>query len=157
MALILAVLALAASPVARCHTADLRVTLGPIQVGTTNVGTEVAFRNVSGRACRVYGYAGFGLEDAHHRPQRSHLRWGNTYFRTDPRPHRVVLQPGRAAFAVLAWTDNPAPDERTSACEPVSAWLEVTPPDERTFRRVRFGERACYHGNLVATALSARR
>lgn len=157
MALILAILALAASPVPRCQTSELRVTLGPIQVGTTNVGTEVAFHNVGGRTCHVYGYPGFALEDVHHRQQRSHLRWGSTYFRTDPRPHRVLLRPGRAAFAELAWTDNPAPDENIRTCEPVSAWLEVTPPDEHTFRRVRFGQRACYHGSLAATALSVRR
>jgi hypothetical protein len=140
----------------RCHTTALAVSLGRFGVGLGNATTEVALRNSSHHACFVYGYAGFGLQNAHHGEQRSRVIWGNTYFQTDRRPHRVVLRPGRRAYTNLAWSDNPGPGENLRGpCEPVSAWLEVTPPDEYTFLLVRFGQRVCARGNLFATALSA--
>jgi hypothetical protein len=142
-----------AAPVPRCHTADLRVTLGRGGVAAGTIVRPVYFRNRSGRACFVFGYAGFGLEDASHRAQRSHVNWGPG-FGVGSRPHRVTLQPGERAETVLAWGDNPSPGESQSyPCEPKSAWLEVTPPDERTFVRLRFSEVVCEHGTLNSPAL----
>jgi uncharacterized protein DUF4232 len=142
-----------AVPVPRCHTADLRVTLGRGGAAAGTVERPVYFRNRSGRACFVFGYAGFGLESAAHRVQPSHVVWGAT-LATATRPHRVVLQPGDRAETVLAWSDVSRVDESQSyPCEPKSAWLEVTPPDERTFVRVRFGAVVCDHGMLSSPAL----
>jgi len=147
--------AAAAAPVPRCHTSDLAASLSRFGAGLGNVTTEVALRNRSHHRCFLYGYPGFGLEDTHHRLQPSRVRWGNTYFQIDPRPHRVVLRPGGRAYSNLAWGDNPAPRENLRGpCEPVSAWLEVTPPDERAYLLVRFGQRVCGHGSMSATALS---
>jgi hypothetical protein len=106
-------------------------------------------------ACFVFGYVGFGLEDHRHERQSTRVRWGSTYFRTDPGSHHVVLRPGERAVTNLAWTDNPLPGERQKyPCEPTSSWLEVTPPDERTYRLVRFGAVVCGHGALASTALT---
>jgi uncharacterized protein DUF4232 len=153
LALILAVLALAASPVPRCHTPGLHVYFAGGQGAAGRIEMDVAFRNISGRSCFVYGYAGFGLENARHRVLRSRVVWGSTFARRDPKPHRVVLAPGQAAYANLVWSD--VPHER-SACVK-AAFLEVTPPDERAFRRLHFSGVACDGGLLTATALSARR
>ena len=143
-----------AAPVPRCHTADLRVTLGRGGAGLGNVEVPVYFRNRSRHACFVFGYAGFGLEDASHRVQPSRVIWGSTYFDADTGPHRVVLKPGERAQTLLAWGDNSGPqDPQTYPCQPKSVWLEVTPPDERTFVRVPFGANVCARGTLESSAL----
>ena len=152
MALILAVLALA-SPVPRCHTSGLHVSFAGSNGAAGRIETNVAFRNTSGHTCFVYGYPGFGLENARHGVLRSRVVWGSTFARRDPKPHRVVLAPRRTAVANLAWSDVP----HTAGGDCVkAAFLEVTPPDERTFRRLRFPQVACDNGLLRATALSAR-
>ena len=145
-----------AIPVPRCHTADLRVTLGRGGVGLGNAEVPVYFRNRSGHACFVFGYAGFGLEDASHRVQPSHVRWGSTYFGGYWKARRVVLRPGARARTILAWGHVGSPDEpQNSPCEPTSEWLEVTPPDETTFVRVRFHDTVCGHGWLNSPPLRA--
>ncbi len=140
----------ATTAVPRCHTADLRVYLGRGGGAAGSIEKEVAFRNRSSHPCFVYGYAGFGLEDARHHVKQSRVTWGSTFAQRDPGRHRVVLPPGRAAFANLAWNDVPVGGERCGA----SAWLEVTPPDERQYRLVRFGGIVCNHGHVTATAIS---
>jgi uncharacterized protein DUF4232 len=140
----------AATPVPRCHTTNLRVYLSRFGAAAGTVVGDVAFRNRSGHACFVSGYAGFGLEDSHHRVKPSRVTWGSTVARRDPGRHRVVLRPGRAAFANLSYGDVQVGNEH---CSP-SAWLEVTPPDERRYRLVPFGGIVCNHGHLTATALS---
>jgi hypothetical protein len=143
----------AATPAPRCHTVDLHVYLSRVGAAAGTVAGDVAFQNRSGHACFVYGYAGFGLEDAHHRVKPSRVTWGSTVARHDRGRHRVVLRPGRAAFANLSWSDVQFGNER---CRP-SAWLEVTPPDERTHRLLPFGALVCNYGHLTATALSRTR
>ncbi len=143
-----------AAPVPRCHTADLRVTLGRGGAGLGNVERPVYFRNRSGHACFVFGYAGFGLEDASHRVQPSRVHWGPTYFGGFWKARHVVLQPGARARTILAWGHVASPDEpQQTACEPTSVWLEVTPPDERTFVRVPFRDTVCGHGWLDSPPL----
>jgi hypothetical protein len=146
-------LSAASTTVPRCHATDLRVYLTNAGAAVGTITMDVAFRNHSGHACIVYGYAGFGLEDAHHRATPSRVTWGSTVARRDPGRHRVVLRPGRAAFANLSFSDVPFENERCSR----SAWLEVTPPAERRYRLVPFGGFVCDHGHLTATALSRTR
>ncbi len=140
----------AAVPAPRCHLGDLRSYLTHGGAAAGSVALDVVFKNLSGHACFVYGYAGFGLENAHHRPKPTRVVWGSTFARRDPRPHRIVLRPGRAAYANLAWNDVQVGTEH---CTP-STWLEVTPPDERSHRTIRFGGLVCNHGRLTSTALS---
>lgn len=159
VALTVVVLALSAGSaggaayVPRCHTPDLHVYLLHGGAAAGSYAMDVAFQNRSGHACFVYGYPGLGLEDAHRHTMPSRVTWGSSIARRDPRPHRIVLEPRRAAFANLSASDVPFGKER---CRP-SAWLQVTPPDERTFRLVPFGGLACNHGHLTVTALSATR
>jgi hypothetical protein len=137
----------------RCHTAGLHVYLLPRGAAAGSYAFDIAFQNRGGHACFVYGHPGLGLQDAHHRVMPSHVTWGSSIARRDPGRHRVVLKPGRAAFASLSASDVPFGSEH---CRP-SGWLEVTPPDERSFRLVRFTAPACDHGHLTVTALSATR
>ena len=139
--------------VPRCHTPGLRVYLvgGGGAAGT--IVSDIAFRNRSGHACFVFGYPGLGLESAHHFLPPSRVTWGSTPARRDPRPHRVVLRLGRAAFANLSWSDVPRGSER--CVQPT--WLEVTPPDEFAHRLVPFKAPVCSHGHLTVTALSRTR
>jgi hypothetical protein len=153
LALILAVLALASPSPARCHTSGLHVSFGLSNGAAGRIEQDVIFRNTSGRTCSVYGYPGLGLESARHRVLRSRVVWGSTFARRDPKPHRVVLAPGRAAYSNIAWSD--VPHSAGGDCVK-AAFLEVTPPDERAFRRLRFPQVACDNGLLRATALSAR-
>jgi uncharacterized protein DUF4232 len=137
----------------RCHTTGLHVYSLRGGVAAGSYAFDIAFQNRSGHTCFVYGYPGLGLEDAHHRVMPSRITWGSSIARRDPGRHRVVLRPGRAAFASVSASDVPFGNEH---CRP-SAWLEVTPPDERSFRLVRFIGPACDHGHLTVTALSATR
>jgi len=139
--------------VPRCHTGELRVYVVRFGAAAGTVAGDLGFRNIGSHACFVYGYPGLGLEDSHHRLKPSRVTWGSTVARRDPRPHRVVLMRGRAAFANLSYGDVPFGNE---SCGP-SAWLEVTPPDERTHRLLPFRGIVCNHGHLTVTALSATR
>ena len=87
------------------------MTLGREGVGLGHAERRVYFRNRSGHACFVFGYAGFGLEDAAHRAMPSRVHWGSTYFGGYWKARRVVLQPGEKAKTILAWAHIGAPDE----------------------------------------------
>lgn len=137
----------------RCHTTGLHVYLLRSGAAAGSYALDVALQNRSRHACYVYGYPGLGLQDAHHRTMPARVTWGSSIARRDPGRHRVVLRPGRAAYASLSASDVPFGGEH---CRP-SGWLEVTPPDERSFRLVRFTAPACDHGHLTVTALSATR
>jgi hypothetical protein len=143
----------ASTSVPRCHTAGLRAYLLPGGAAAGTTAGDLALRNAGTRACFVYGHPGLGLEDGHHRLEPSRVTWGSTIARRDPGAHRVVLAPGKAAFANLSSSDVPRGSERCVS----SAWLEVTPPDERTHRLVPFRGPVCDHGHLTVTALSATR
>ena len=144
------------SSVPRCHASDLAVSLSPMGVGAGNIEVNVFLRNRSKRRCFLFGYVSFGLQDVRHRPQPSHERRGNTYFREDPGPHRVVLRPGGSAVTNLAWGDNPFPGEPLRGqCEPASAWVVVTPPGERTHLLAPLRTVVCGHGQLAATVLTS--
>ena len=141
--------------VSRCHTSELAASLSRGGAALGNVGVDVYLRNRSVHACSLFGYVGFGLENSRHEHQRKRVRWGSSYFRTDPGSHRVILRPGERAVTNLAWTDNPLPGEpKMYPCEPSSSWLVVTPPDERAHLLVRFGSVVCGHGVSWSASLS---
>lgn len=137
----------------RCHTSGLRVYLVGTRGAAGTLAGDIAFRNRGAHTCFVFGYPGLGLENAAHGALPSRVTWGSTPARRDPRPHKVILQPGRAAFANLSWSDVPVRSER--CVQP--RWLAVTPPDEFTHRHVPFRAPVCSHGHLTVTALSRTR
>jgi hypothetical protein len=114
---------------ARCHTADLAVSLRQLSGAMGQVYAALDLTNLSGHTCEVYGYVGMLLMkgDFHALPT-------NVVREADPRPQVVTLAPGKTAFTQLHWTHFPdAPDEQHPGnCQPEPALVQITPPDETT-------------------------
>lgn len=110
----------------RCHTSELRATLGADDPGAGQENFPLVLTNTSGRTCTVTGYPGAAFTDAAGR------QLGPDPARTPGRATPVTLAPGRSAWSGLSFT-NPAVGGATSAHP---AWLLVTPPDERDSLRV---------------------
>ncbi|MFC3348639.1 DUF4232 domain-containing protein [Streptomyces echinoruber] len=105
----------------RCHTSELRASVGRNDPGAGQENFPVVLTNVSGRTCTVYGYPGAAFVDAAGR------RLGPDPVRSPARPTRVTLPPGRSAWAGLSFSNPQISGARTA----VPAALVVTPPDER--------------------------
>lgn len=158
--LVLLILPAASSPAAtgavRCQLSQLAISLRGGQVGAGNQGTNVVFTNRSASACTLYGYPGYGLLDAKRYEQTSTVLRGSTYFQRDPGKKTITLQPGKSAYASLAWSVIAGLGEPTDGpCEPKSAWLEVTPPNAYRHAVLRFNQTVCSHGKLTTTAVAA--
>ncbi|HEV7933725.1 MAG TPA: DUF4232 domain-containing protein [Actinomadura sp.] len=86
----------------RCTAADLSVDITD-QGSVAPAGTAswlLAATNTSGHSCAVNGYPSFGLQDA------SGTLWSDsrtTYVRHPGAPMKIVLKPGRNAFAGVKW------------------------------------------------------
>ena len=111
-----------AAVVSRCHTADLKASLG-IVTGSADTQNHVplTFTNTGKTACRMYGFPGVDLVGADLEP------WGPTFSlrRTTDKPATVVLPAGGSASAIIAFL-------RANPGDP--AWvpekLVTIPPDE---------------------------
>jgi Protein of unknown function (DUF4232) len=127
---------------ARCHTADLGVSLGQQDSATGHTGLNIALTNRSPRPCRLYGYGGVQLLDAagHWLPTQQ-LR------APQPAPRLITLAPGASAYSGLYWAINPdaGPCVR-------STFLLVTPPDETESIRTAFAQRVCSQGRIQQTS-----
>ncbi|MEU3287300.1 DUF4232 domain-containing protein [Streptomyces longwoodensis] len=138
----------AAAPAgARCHTSELRASVGRNDPGAGQENFPVVLTNASTRTCTVYGHPGAAFLDASGRqlgadPERS----------TATRPVRVTLAPGRSAWAGLSFSNPEVSGAR--AATPVT--LLVTPPDEHDPLRVRWtGGAVPVSGNASTVRLTA--
>ncbi|MFF4692513.1 DUF4232 domain-containing protein [Streptomyces sp. NPDC001307] len=110
----------------RCHTSELRASLGGDEPGAGQENFPVVLTNTSSRSCTVDGYPGAAFTDATGR------QLGPDPARTPGRATPVTLAPGQSAWSGLSFT-NPG----VSGAEPAKpAWLLVTPPDERDSLRI---------------------
>jgi hypothetical protein len=113
----------AATP--RCHTGDLRLSLGQSEGAAGTAYRALLFTNRSGHRCTLYGYPGVSWVTGDNGTQV------NAPFRRDPvdRAVKVTLAPGGVAHAVLAAAHPeafPAGD-----CKPIAVrGYRVYPPDE---------------------------
>jgi hypothetical protein len=112
----------------RCHTSELRATVGRNDPGAGQENFPVVLTNVSGRTCTVYGYPGAAFTDA------SGRQLGADPKRSPGSPASVRLTPGASAWAGLSFS-NPEVSEARAA---TPATLIVTPPDERDPLKVRW-------------------
>jgi hypothetical protein len=109
----------------RCHTGDLRLSLGQGEGAAGTGYRALLFTNKSGHRCTLYGYPGVSWVTGDRGTQV------NEPFRREPgdKAVKVTLPPGGIAHAVLASADPgvfPA-DE----CKPVAVrGYRVYPPDE---------------------------
>ncbi|MGV9994598.1 DUF4232 domain-containing protein [Streptomyces sp. NPDC003374] len=112
----------------RCHTSELRASVGRNDPGAGQENFPVVLTNVSGRTCTVRGYPGAAFVDAAGR------QLGPDPKRSPGTPATVTLRPGRSAWAGLSFS-NP---EVSGARSAKPAALLVTPPDERDHLTVRW-------------------
>jgi hypothetical protein len=134
-----------------CTAADLSVWVDHSQsdgaAGTIAYALE--FTNISGHACRTFGYPGVSATNA------SGGQLGDAAGRDGLFPARVVTIPaGGTAHADLFWSDG---EVFTSGCKPATASLiKVYPPDARAAETGFFDLQACtlrHHGYLRVTVV----
>lgn len=112
----------------RCHTFELRASVGRMDPGAGQRNFPVVLTNVSPRTCTVYGYPGAAFVDA------SGRQLGPDPKRTPGEPTTVTLHPGRSAWAGLRYASPEISGARTA----IPAALLVTPPDERDSLKVKW-------------------
>jgi Protein of unknown function (DUF4232) len=110
-----------AGPGSRCHTSDLRASIGPNHPGAGQENFAIVLTNKSAHTCTVYGFPGAAFvnragEAVTVNPERS----------TGLEKQRVSLAPGDSAWAALTFA-NP---QLTGVTTVTPAALLITPPDE---------------------------
>jgi hypothetical protein len=105
----------------RCHTGELRASVGRVDPGAGQRNFPVVLTNTSERTCTVYGYPGAAFVDA------SGKQLGPDPGRAPGSPRTVTLTPGGSAWAGLSFSSPEISGARTAT----PAALLVTPPDER--------------------------
>ncbi|MEU2221707.1 DUF4232 domain-containing protein [Streptomyces sp. NPDC018347] len=110
----------------RCHTSELRASVGRNDPGAGQENFPLVLTNTSGRTCTLRGYPGAAFVNG------SGARLGADPRREPGSPVSVTLRPGQSAWAGLAFS-NPGISGARSA---TPATLLVTPPDERDQLRV---------------------
>ncbi|MET7985806.1 DUF4232 domain-containing protein [Streptomyces sp. NPDC005281] len=104
----------------RCHTSELRASVGRNDPGARQENFPLVLTNKSGRTCTVRGYPGAAFVDA------SGKQLGPDPQRSPGSPTTIVLAPGHSAWSGLTFS-NP---EISGANTATPASLIVTPPDE---------------------------
>ncbi|MEU3416780.1 DUF4232 domain-containing protein [Streptomyces sp. NPDC006658] len=110
----------------RCHTSELRASVGRNDPGAGQENFPLVLTNRSGRTCTLRGYPGAAFLNG------SGGQLGADPRREPGRPATVTLRPGRSAWAGLTFS-NP---QVSGAKAATPATLLVTPPDERDPLRV---------------------
>jgi hypothetical protein len=129
----------------RCHTSELRATVGRNDPGAGQENFPVVLTNASSRTCTVRGYPGAAFVDA------SGRQLGPDPKRSSGSPTTVTLAPGRSAWAGLTFS-NP---EVSGAHPATPAKLLVTPPDERDHLTVTWkGGQVPVSGNASSVFLT---
>ncbi|MFF4345966.1 DUF4232 domain-containing protein [Streptomyces sp. NPDC001530] len=105
----------------RCHTSELRASVGNNDPGAGQENFPVVLTNSSGRTCTLRGYPGAAFVDA------SGKQLGPDPKRSSGTPTTVTLAPGQSAWAGLTFS-NP---EISGAATATPTALIVTPPDEK--------------------------
>ncbi|MFD7014151.1 DUF4232 domain-containing protein [Streptomyces sp. NPDC059928] len=114
---------------ARCHSSELRASIGPDHPGAGQENFAIILVNGSHRTCTVYGFPGVAFvnsagEAVTPDPERT----------TGQEQRIVTLTPGASAWSALVFT-NPALSGVTTV---TPAAVLVTPPDETESIRVRW-------------------
>lgn len=105
----------------RCHTSELRASVGRNDPGAGQWNFPVVLTNASDRTCTVRGYPGAAFLDA------SGKQLGPDPRRSADTPVTVTLAPGKSAWAGLSFSNPEVSGARAATPES----LLVTPPDER--------------------------
>lgn len=111
---------------ARCHTSELRASVGRNDPGAGQENFPVVLTNKSARTCSVRGYPGAAFVNG------SGTQLGPDPKREPGSPVTVTLKPGQSAWAGLTFSNPGVSGARTAT----PAALLVTPPDERDHLKV---------------------
>ncbi|GEC02584.1 hypothetical protein SSP24_02390 [Streptomyces spinoverrucosus] len=132
----------------RCHTSELRASVGRVNPGAGQRNYPIVLTNTSSRTCTLYGFPGAAFVDA------SGKQLGPDPVREGDAPSRVTLAPGDSAWSGLSYTSP----EITGARTATPASLLVTPPDERDQLTVRWtGGEVPVAGNESEVSLTVLR
>ncbi|GAA3861259.1 DUF4232 domain-containing protein [Streptomyces sp. NPDC003631] len=112
----------------RCHTSELRATVGRNNPGAGQENFPLVLTNNSGRTCTVDGYPGAAFVDA------SGKQLGPDPKRSTGSPTKITLAPGKSAWAGLTFS-NP---EISEADKATPAAILITPPDEKDSLKVKW-------------------
>ncbi|MGW5666004.1 DUF4232 domain-containing protein [Streptomyces sp. NPDC003758] len=110
----------------RCHTSELRASVGANNPGAGQENFPLVLTNRSGRTCTIDGYPGAAFVDA------SGKQLGPDPKRSSGSPTKVTLAPGRSAWAGLTFSNPEVSGARTGT----PAALLITPPDEKASLKV---------------------
>ncbi|WP_329454356.1 DUF4232 domain-containing protein [Streptomyces sp. NBC_01497] len=116
----------ATAGVGRCHTSDLKASVGPDDPGAGQENHALVLTNTSGRTCTVQGFPGFAFVDG------AGKRVAPDPARAGARKAAVRLAPGHSAWAALGFP-NPG---IVGGATVTPAAVEITPPDEKAFLKV---------------------
>ncbi|SFY48502.1 DUF4232 domain-containing protein [Streptomyces sp. F-1] len=110
----------------RCHTSELRASVGHNDPGAGQENFPLVLTNASHRTCTLRGFPGAAFVSA-----------GGAQLGPDPRresgsPTTVTLRPGQSAWAGLTFSNPEVSGARTAK----PAALLITPPDERDHLKV---------------------
>ncbi|MXM67318.1 DUF4232 domain-containing protein [Streptomyces sp. HUCO-GS316] len=129
----------------RCHTFDLRASVGRNNPGAGQWNFPIVLTNASARTCTVRGYPGAAFLDA------SGEQLGPDPKRSEGTPTTVTLAPGTSAWAGLSYSSP----EVSGARAATPAALLVTPPDERDALKVKWtGGQVPVAGNASSVFLT---
>ncbi len=122
----------------RCHTADLKLTVGEGDGAAGTIYTPLIFTNRSDRTCTLYGYPGVSWVTGDNGTQVN-----DPFKRSEQRKKTTVtLKPGGTANAVLQQVNAGVVDD--AECKPESIrGLRIYPPDETTSIFVSLPGQAC--------------
>lgn len=127
----------------RCDAPALTVSIGAAEGAAGTTYRTLAFRNGGEQPCFLRGFPGVSAADAAGKGVVDAAR------DTSKAAVRVVLEPGRAAHALLAVSHVP-PDAK--AC-PTYPMLLVTPPDSRRTQKVSVDVTPCARRMRVTVVL----
>ncbi|GHD39565.1 lipoprotein [Streptomyces mirabilis] len=132
----------------RCHTSELRATVGANDPGAGQENFPVVLTNISHRTCTLRGFPGAAFVDA------SGKQLGPDPRRSPDTPTTVTLTPGRSAWAGLTFSNPGISGAKTAT----PASLIVTPPDERDPLKVAWkGGEVPVSGNASSVSLTVVR
>ncbi|AOR30309.1 hypothetical protein BFF78_03885 [Streptomyces fodineus] len=129
----------------RCHTSELRASVGRNDPGAGQENFPVVLTNKSGRTCTLRGYPGAAFVNS------SGTQLGPDPKREPGSPATITLKPGQSAWAGLTFSNPGISGAKTAT----PAALVVTPPDERDALKVAWsGGAVPVSGNSSSVFLS---
>lgn len=123
-----------------CTNPDLSVSAGRSRAASGHVGVSVVFRNVSHRACRLFGYPGVAALDSQGRQVAQARRSRDGYLGGTYLLRAVVVPAGGFASALVEGSDVPSGSQ--ASCTTYSGLL-VTPPAQTQSHQLHISFPGC--------------